>query len=541
MLTTCFSLVRRRSLQATTTITPQFYVKISTFTTTSHLPHTISPPGLNRTFRHFSTHKQISSRHQGRSANKPQNHITTPRPIASMESYETILKGKYPAKAHARKVVEYMRKKGKTVNGVLYLEGQKTKMIEDNDGEAHFRQRRYFYYLTGCQLPDSYFTYDIDTDKSTLYIPPIDAESVIWSGLPMSVEEALSLYDVDAVSTTPEVAAVLAHPREHPSIYAIKNQVSDHITFLEFNDKDFELLKEAIEECRVKKDEYEVALIKKANAISTLAHTKVLQMVKTAKTEAELYGAFLATCISNGCAEQAYHSIVASGTAAATLHYVDNTKPLDGKLNLLLDAAGELNCYAADITRTFPISGKFSKESREIYDIVLHIQHVCTNMLKEGAIWDEIHLTAHELVIEGLLQLGILQGEKEAILKARTSVAFFPHGLGHYLGMDTHDTGGHANYADKDSMFRYLRVRGQVPAGSVITVEPGIYFCRFIIEPYLSDPVHSKFINVEALEKYWLVGGVRIEDNILVTEEGYENLTTAVKDVEEMERIINGS
>jgi Xaa-Pro dipeptidase len=95
-------------------------------------------------------------------------------------------------------------------------------------------------------------------------------------------------------------------------------------------------------------------------------------------------------------------------------------------------------------------------------------------MLKAGALWDDIHLTAHEIAIEGLLKLGILKGDKEEILKARTSVAFFPHGLGHYLGMDTHDTGGHANYQDKDTMFRYLRVRGNVPAGSVITVEPGV-------------------------------------------------------------------
>ena len=107
--------------------------------------------------------------------------------------------------------------------------------------------------------------------------------------------------------------------------------------------------------------------------------------------------------------------------------------------------------------------------------------------------------------------------------------------------MDTHDTGGHANYADSDSMFRYLRVRGKLPAGSIITVEPGIYFCRFIIEPYLQDPVHSAYINFETLTKYWEVGGVRIEDNILVTKDGYENLTTAVKEVGEIEKLVNGS
>lgn len=127
-------------------------------------------------------------------------------------------------------------------------------------------------------------------------------------------------------------------------------------------------------------------------------------------------------------------------------------------------------------TRTFPINGKFTTESRAIYDLVLKMQEETTNMLKEGVVWDDVHLTAHKIAIDGLLALGIFKGDKEAILKARTSVAFFPHGLGHYLGMDTHDTGGHANYADKDTMFRYLRVRGALPAGSIITVEPGVSF-----------------------------------------------------------------
>lgn len=204
-----------------------------------------------------------------------------------------------------------------------------------------------------------------------------------------------------------------------------------------------------------------------------------------------------------------------------------------------------------------PINGKFSKESKEIYDIVLQMQRVCTNMLREGVLWDDVHFEAHKIAIEGLLELGILRGDKEDILKSRTSVAFFPHGLGHYLGMDTHDTGGHANYDDTDPLFKYLRVRGKLPAGAIITVEPGvshhcyaaeskltqrqIYFCNFIIEPYLRDPVHATHIDAELLKKYWEVGGVRIEDNILITKTGYENLTTAIKDVDEMEKIINES
>lgn len=181
-------------------------------------------------------------------------------------------------------------------------------------------------------------------------------------------------------------------------------------------------------------------------------------------------------------------------------------------------------------------------------------------MLKEGIVWDDVHVQAHEIAIEGLLALGILKGSKEEILKNRTSVAFFPHGLGHYLGMDTHDTGGHPNYSDDDPMFKYLRVRGQLPAGSIITVEPGVgflfgmillgamlrfakqvYFCRFIIEPFLKDAVHATHIDSHVLNKYWEVGGVRIEDNLLITKDGFQNLTTAIKEVDEMEKIIHES
>ena len=183
---------------------------------------------------------------------------------------------------------------------------------------------------------------------------------------------------------------------------------------------------------------------------------------------------FLEKCIANGCREQAYHSIVASGTNAATLHYQKNSEDLAGRENLLLDAGGEYECYASDITRTFPIRGRFSEESRRIYDVVLKMQEVCTEMLKEGVLWDDVHATAHKIAIEGLLDIGILKGDKDEIFKNRTSVAFFPHGLGHYLGMDTHDTGGNPDYGDKNSMFRYLRVRGRLPAGSIVTVEPGV-------------------------------------------------------------------
>ncbi|KAF2141476.1 uncharacterized protein K452DRAFT_228765 [Aplosporella prunicola CBS 121167] len=451
-----------------------------------------------------------------------------------------VLKGKYPAKTHARRVADWIREKG-AKDGIVYLEGQKTRMNEDNDQEQPFRQRRYFYYLSGCEVPDCSLAYDMKNDRTTLFVPPIDPDEVIWSGLPLSTQEALERYEIDDCKTSAEVNAYLSSSDTPKSIvYAINNQVSDNVTFLPFNEANMDLLKTGIEECRVVKTPYEIALITHANTVSTAAHTAVMAAAKSATNERELEAIFLKTCVERGCRNQAYSSIVAGGTSAATLHYVRNDQPLTGKLNLLVDAGAEKDCYASDITRTYPINGKFTPESRAIYDIVLGMQKEAISGLKAGIKWDDVHAQAHRSAIAGLLHLGILKGDADAIFAARTSVAFFPHGLGHYLGMDTHDSGGRANYADKDTMFRYLRVRGTVPAGAVVTVEPGIYFCRFIIEPYLKDAKHKAFIDEAVLEKYWEVGGVRIEDNILVTEDGYENLTDTPKEAAEVEGIIVG-
>ena len=178
---------------------------------------------------------------------------------------------------------------------------------------------------------------------------------------------------------------------------------------------------------------------------------------------------------------------------------------------MLVDAAAEWECYCADVTRTMPLGGKFNIESEAIYSIVESMQDKCLAMLRAGVQWEAVHERAHEIAIEGLLALGILKGDKKEIFEARTSVAFFPHGLGHMLGMDTHDTGGHPNYQDNDKMFQYLRIRGKLQEGSVVTVEPGIYFCKFIIDPYLSDEKHKGFIDQSVLNVYWNVGGVRIE------------------------------
>ena len=346
------------------------------------------------------------------------------------------------------------------------------------------RQRRPFYYLSGCLLPDSYLIYDTSSDKLTLFIPPVDPESVIWSGLPMSASDALNMYDVDSVLPATDVnaslASVAAAHGGKAVAFAIADQISETTKFQGFAESNLSVLKAIIENTRVVKDAYEVALLRKANDVSAKAHIAALQSSKTAVNEREVEATFISTCISNGCREQSYHPVVACGESGGTLHYVRNDQDLfypgtkQRKENILIDAGGEYQTYCADITRVIPLSGKFSKETRQIYEIVLQMQTECIAVLKEGVLWEEVHALAHRIAIRGLLALGILRGSEDELFEKRVSVAFFPHGLGHYLGMDTHDTGGNPNYEDKDTMFRYLRVRGRLPAGSVITVEPGV-------------------------------------------------------------------
>lgn len=341
-------------------------------------------------------------------------------------------------------------------------------------------------------MPDSYLTYDIKSDKLTLYIPPIDPDEVIWSGLPMSPAEAQKLYDVDSVLLTTQVnttlaSIALAHGGKAVA-FAIADQVSDDTKFQNFSETNLSALKGAIELTRIIKDGYEIALLRKANEISSKAHVAAIQASKTATNECEIYAAFIATSIANGCEEQSYHSIVACAENAATLHYLKNNSSLvdpatkQRKNNVLIDAGGEFRTYCADITRVFPLSGKFVSETCQIYEIVLQMQSECIAQLKDGVQWEDVHALAHRVAIKGLLKLDILRGSEKELFDKRVSVAFFPHGLGHYLGMDTHDTGGNPNYDDKDTMFKYLRVRGCLPAGSVITVEPGVRFtniCHF--------------------------------------------------------------
>lgn len=326
----------------------------------------------------------------------------------------------------------------------------------------------------------------------------------------------------------------------------------DHRPQIPLPNVDSKKLLPAIDLCRVIKDDYEIERISRANEISARAHHAVLTNIRNFKNEAQIQGIFEDTCTSHQAKKQAYAVIAGSGENAGVLHYTKNDEPLEGRQLVVLDAGAEWESYASDVTRSFPISGWWpSEEAKSIYDIVQQMQQSCIEMLKPGACMLGLHIHAHKVAISGLLKLGILHnGSQTEIYEAGTSRAFYPHGLGHHLGLEVHDVLNIPILKYRDQYCPVLNLNAALPPcrpeqppleeGMVITIEPGIYFSRYELErAYLSSPIHSKYINREVLDRYWSVGGVRIEDDLLITSDGYRNLTTAPKG-EEALKLIRG-
>jgi Xaa-Pro aminopeptidase len=416
---------------------------------------------------------------------------------------------------------------------------------------------------------DCHLTYDIYEDALTLFIPRIDPATVIWNGRGSTRAEAFDKYDVDEVHYNTSVADFVSKwPTTHGGdVYILHPNQAAIVGQYKHSRVDFQKLQIAINSARMIKDDHEIGLIRKANDITAKAHREVLLNILKFKNESQVEAIFLDACVSEGAKHQAYEVIAASGVNASTLHYIKNDEPLEGRQLMCLDAGCEWECYASDVTRSFPLSGSWpSREAKQIHDLVKTMQDCCIKRLAPGIRYLDLHILAHHIAIDGLLALGILHnGSVEEIYLAGTSRAFFPHGLGHHIGLEVHDIGQRelmsldgdgissvdAQTKSKYSANYHLPVYHpglcmsptdtQSPvleAGMVVTVEPGIYFSLYALETlYLPSPVHSKYINRDVLARFIPVGGVRIEDDILITRFGYENLTTAPKGEEMLEII----
>lgn len=449
-------------------------------------------------------------------------------------------------------------------------------------------------------------------DHLTLWVPFIEPRQILWYGRTPSPEAYLASSDLDSVRYTRDLTPFLhAYFNQHsPStVYLLdKAQVPPSLetTFArryEF-DIDTTALQPAMDEARVVKTDHEIALIRRANDISSAAHRAVQRRLRAFTNEREVQALFEAECALRGAKRQAYAVIAGSGPNAATLHYDDNDQPLEGRQFLVLDAGCEVSCYASDVTRTLPIPGTFTAEARAVYRLVASMQSACIEAVRPGVLYYSLHVHASSIAQAGLFDLGILRGDPAAAWAAGTVAGFFPHGLGHHVGLETHDVTGNsrlllsaaeaatirgsagARVTKRDMFsaeaFRRIpyavasaglvaitafvaadidraparaatskstaaasppppyRGRQTLKPGMVVTIEPGVYFCREYLEGYFRrSEKHREFVDWDLLEDYYHVGGVRIEDDILVTRDGYENLTTAPKGAD-MEALVNG-
>ena len=396
--------------------------------------------------------------------------------------------------------------------------------VMHNDVEYAYRQDSDFFYLTGFNeaAAVAVLAPHHEEHKFVLFVQPKDLEKETWHGYRAGVEGAKELYGADEAFPIAELAEKLPKYLEKADrIYyhfgrdrTFDQTVLNHWQRLMATYPKRGTGPTAVEDSniilhpmRLVKSETELALMRKAANISVAAHNRAQEFAKPGRYEYEIQAEIEHTFGLNGCTP-AYPSIVASGYNSCVLHYIENNRQMQENDLLLIDAGCACDYYNADITRTFPVSGKFTAEQQIIYDLVLQAQLQAISQVYPGNPYSKIHETAVRVLVEGLMDLKLLVGDIEEIIKEEKYKPFYMHRTGHWLGLDVHDVG----------VYQYGENPQVLQPGQVLTVEPGIYISPNI-KPVEGQP--------EVPEK-WRGIGVRIEDDVLVTLEGQEVLTAGV-------------
>lgn len=432
-------------------------------------------------------------------------------------------------------LVEFMRRMDK--NSVAIIPAAR-EAVRSHDTHYRYRQNSDFFYLTGFEEPEAIAVIAPGRDKKfTMFVRPRDLEQEIWNGYRSGVEGAVKDYSADEAFPISEFDEKLQEILDGPDVlyYAfghtsaeMDQKIIRQLTSMrETNRKPLEPPRTIVDpstilhEMRVIKNAAEIEIMQTAADIAADAHVEAMKSVRPGMKEYEVEAMLEAYFRKHGAAGSSYTSIVGSGGNATVLHYISNQDELkDGDL-LLVDAGAEYQGYASDITRTFPINGKFNQAQRDIYDLVLKTQKSCVDMVRPGVRLEDLKTHSIELLTEGMVELGLLKGDPDKLIEEKKYMQFYMHNLGHYLGIDVHDAG------------RYYFNGESRPAevGMVMTIEPGLY-----ISPDTSRIPEG--FNQDIPKKYLGIG-VRIEDDVLVTENGSRVLTHRVpKDAEEIEALM---
>jgi Xaa-Pro dipeptidase len=439
-----------------------------------------------------------------------------------------------------RKLIERFRDLWET-NTVLLFEGGKTTYQHDSDTEHLFRQESNFQYLFGVAEQDFFGLIDLNTHHAVLFCPKLPADYAVWLGAIQPTGFFKEKYMVDEVHFVDDLPAYLVKIGAKKALALKHAAFSPFAEALQKLDVDRDRLKLEIGECRVIKTDAELNLLRYVNQISSWAHIEVMKLCRVGMNESELEALFRFLTYKNGrCRHQSYICICASGKSSSVLHYPHNDKVVENGQMMLLDMGAEYHCYCSDITNSFPTNGRFTQDQREVYDTVLAASRAVMHAMKPGVKWEDMHRLAERTILEKLKEYGFLQGDVAEMIQHHVAALFFPHGLGHFMGLDTHDVGGYPPGVERipEPGIRYLRARRTLEKGMVITVEPGVYFIDALLEPALRDPILSKFLNDSKISRFRTFGGVRIEDDVIVTANGIENMTQLPRTVEEIEAVM---
>ena len=387
-----------------------------------------------------------------------------------------------------------------------------------NDGcDYPFRQDSYFWYLTGFNEPNSALLLrkQQGEQQAIIFVRPSDKLLEIWNGRRLGVDNAPQTLLVDTAYAIDEFVPQFKNlVQKQTALYYAPKQQPWGDALLEQSAVAFSTIfnwKPILGEMRLFKSENEIALMQQAGQISALAHIKAMQQTRPNRLEYEVESDILHEFNRFGARYPSYNSIIAGGENACILHYSENGMPLrDGDL-VLIDAGCEFALYAGDITRTFPVNGKFSEAQKAIYKIVLQAQKRAIELLVPGSSIAKANEEVIRIKTEGLVRLGILKGDVDALIEQKAYREFYMHGLGHWLGLDVHDVGEYGENRDRT-----------LEPGMVLTVEPGLYLSK----------------DADIPEQYKGIG-IRIEDNLLITDYGNKNLTSAApKEIADIEKLM---
>jgi Xaa-Pro aminopeptidase len=447
--------------------------------------------------------------------------------------------------------------KDKFDSGLLLFLGNEESPANYKANTFSFRQDSTFLYYFGIDRPGFAATIDIDNNLETLFGNDLSMDDIVWTGIQPTVSDFADMIGIKRTATPDKlneqiIGAIKKGRKVHflPQ-YRIENTLKissmSGLNTPNVNDYSSEKLIKAVVAQRSVKSSEEITEIDEAVDIASKMHIAAMKMVKPDTDERKIAGMIEGIALSLGFG-LSFRPIVSIN--GQTLHnpYYDN-KMKTGDL-LVNDSGAESKLhYASDITRTIPVGGKFSDRQKEIYQIVLKSQINAINSVKPGITNGELHFNAAKDIASGLIELGLMFGNAEDVVNAGAHTLFFPHGLGHMLGLDVHDMEGlgedYVGYDEsvqRSSEFglKYLRLAKSLQPGYVFTIEPGIYFIPELIDMWKTQNRFAEYINYDMLDNYTNFGGIRIEDDVLVTEDGARVLGTKPipKTIEELESIV---